>query len=87
MRWEEVSFENTLWTVPASRMKAKVAHRVPLSPRAIEILELALSLSETGEGLVFPSRKETPISDMTLTKFPILGSLAKMEIQDATSTS
>ncbi|WP_313199635.1 phage integrase central domain-containing protein [Rhizobium sp.] len=69
MQWEEVSFEDALWTVPASRMKAKVAHRVPLSPRALKILELELALSETSEGLVFPSRKDTPISDMTLTKF------------------
>lgn len=69
MQWEEIDFAGALWTVPASRMKAKVVHRVPLTPRAIEILESQLQQSETGEGLVFPSRKHTPISDMTLTKF------------------
>ncbi len=69
MRWDEIDFVNAIWIVPASRMKAKVIHRVPLAPRAIAILKSQLQQSETGEGLVFPSRKHTPISDMTLTKF------------------
>jgi integrase len=69
MDWQEIDFANALWIVPASRMKAKVIHRVPLAPRAIEILELQLRHSLNREGLVFPSRKNTPISDMTLTKF------------------
>jgi integrase len=38
MDWQEIDFANALWIVPASRMKAKVIHRVPLAPRAIEIL-------------------------------------------------
>lgn len=69
MRWEEIEFSSAVWIVPASRMKAKVIHRVPLTPRGIEILEHQLHQSVTGEGLVFPSRKNTPVSDMTLTKF------------------
>ncbi|QRM53819.1 tyrosine-type recombinase/integrase [Sinorhizobium sp. BG8] len=69
MQWIEVEFSNCIWTIPASRMKAKVAHRIPLTPRVIEILEAQLDKSEIGEGLVFPSRNNTPISDMTLTKF------------------
>lgn len=51
MEWQEIDFSNAIWTVPAPRMKAKVAHRVPLGPRAIEILEERLEQSETGEGL------------------------------------
>ncbi len=69
MRWDEIDFADAVWIVPASRMKAKVVHRVPLTPRAIEILEMQLDTSDSGEGLVFPSRSNTPISDMTLTKF------------------
>jgi len=69
MRWEEIDLSGAVWTVPASRMKAKVVHRVPLAARGIEILEHQLQQSATGEGLVFPSRKNTPVSDMTLTKF------------------
>ncbi|MCS3744349.1 integrase [Rhizobium sp. BK661] len=68
MQWSEIDFSDAIWTVPAKRMKAKVIHRVPLTPRGIEILESRLKKSETGEGLVFPSRKNTPMSDMALTK-------------------
>lgn len=38
MRWEEVDWEQAIWTIPATRMKNKRLHRVPLSQRAIEIL-------------------------------------------------
>lgn len=39
--WSEVDLAAAVWTVPANRMKAGKEHRVPLSPRAIEILECA----------------------------------------------
>ncbi len=38
-QWSEIDLEKALWTIPAERMKAAKEHRVPLSPRAIEILE------------------------------------------------
>ena len=56
------------WTIPASRMKAKREHRIPLSARAVEILREAEKLAD-GEGLVFPgTRHSKPLSDMTLSK-------------------
>jgi integrase len=36
--WGEVDLEKAIWTVPANRMKAAKEHRVPLSPRALQIL-------------------------------------------------
>lgn len=69
MQWDEIDFSHAIWTIPAARMRGKVLHRVPLGPRAIEILELQLDKSETGEGLVFPSRSRKPMTDMVLTKF------------------
>lgn len=44
-KWAEFDFEAALWTVPSDRMKAGKEHRVPLSPRALEILEDARLLS------------------------------------------
>jgi integrase len=45
-------------------MKAGVDHRVPLSPRALEILERAKALRNGGE-YVFPGRTaKTPLSNM-----------------------
>jgi integrase len=49
-RWTEIDLEARLWIVPGERMKAGKEHRVPLSDRAIAILE---ALPRGGE-LVFP---------------------------------
>jgi len=49
-------------------MKAKREHRVPLSARAVEILQNAKALGD-GSGLVFPGTKSgKALSDMTLSK-------------------
>ena len=48
-------------------MKAKREHRVPLCGRALEILDAARSLGDTGS-LVFPMRSGRPISPSTLPK-------------------
>ena len=65
-RWVEVDFDTATWTVPAARTKTGIAHRVPLAPRAMEILREAQELSE-GE-IVFPSVTGRPLSDNTLSK-------------------
>ena len=65
--WDEIDPDKAEWTIPASRMKAKQEHCVPLSGRAVEILDEAGTLSD-GPGLVFPSRRGKPMSDMTLSK-------------------
>lgn len=69
MRWQEVDWHAAVWTIPASRMKVKMAHRVPLGPRAIEILQIQRGSSRPpAESLVFVSRANRPFSDMALTK-------------------
>lgn len=66
---DEIDFSHAIWTIPAARMKGEVLHRVPLGPRAIDILERQLDKSETGEGLFFPPRSRKPMTDMVLTEF------------------
>ena len=68
MTWDEVDLVDCVWTVPAERMKANAAHRVPLSGRAIEILEGQKELAKHPD-LVFPSQGGSVPSDMILTKF------------------
>ena len=67
--WAEIDIRaNAVWTIPAARMKAKREHRVPLSARAVEILQNAKALGD-GSGLVFPGTKSgKALSDMTLSK-------------------
>lgn len=66
-RWKEIDFETATWTVPAERMKAGRPHRVPLSQRAIEVLQKAVAYRGDRE-LVFPSLRSKPLSDATLSK-------------------
>lgn len=67
--WDEIDLPNALWIVPASRMKAKKEHRVPLSAAAVAVLETAAKLRKgiAGEP-IFPGMKHQPLSDMTLGK-------------------
>jgi integrase len=62
--WPEFDLDAAVWTVPAERMKAGREHHVPLSAAAIKLLK-EMSHHE-GTDLLFPSRKKTPLSDMTL---------------------
>jgi integrase len=62
--WSEIDLAAKLWTVPAARMKAGKEHRVPLSTTAIKLLH---GLARSSE-VIFPGhRRDTPLSDMSLT--------------------
>ena len=64
-QWPEVDLDGGVWTIPATRMKAKREHRVALSSRAVELLR-ALPRME-GEAWIFPgSRKGRPLSNMSM---------------------
>ena len=65
--WDEIDLGSTTWRIPAERMKARREHCVPLSPRAVQILEMARPL-RNASGLVFPSPRGRVLSDMTLSK-------------------
>lgn len=62
-RWDEIDLKAKLWTVPASRMKAKKEHRVPLTDQALKILK---ALPREAD-FVFPGgRKGISISNMAM---------------------
>jgi integrase len=55
-RWDEFDLERAVWTVPAHRMKAGREHRVPLSGRALAIVN-DLRQSAEGREFVFAGHK------------------------------
>ena len=64
-KWEEIDLDAKTWTIPAARMKAHREHRVPLSDRAVAILEKLPR--EKGSLYVFPGGKEkAPLSNMAM---------------------
>ncbi|EMV8756659.1 tyrosine-type recombinase/integrase [Escherichia coli] len=56
-RWAEIDLDAKLWTIPAERMKAKRQHIIPLSPQALDILEVMKPISAHREH-IFPSRND-----------------------------
>ena len=52
--WGEIDVKAKAWTIPAERMKARIEHRVPPSPRCLTIL------AEARDDL--PERARAPIS-------------------------
>ena len=65
--WSEIDLASKVWSVPPNRMKAGRGHRVPLSGRAVEILE-RLATARTSE-FVFPSpRGNRPLSHVAMAK-------------------
>jgi integrase len=53
MRWSEVSFEERMWTIPASRTKSNRAQLLPLSPLALSVIA---SIPRVDDKIVFPAR-------------------------------
>ena len=66
--WNEIDRDAATWTVPASRMKAGREHRVPLSKRALAVLEEASEFRTGEDSLIFPSQRGKPVSDSTISK-------------------
>ncbi len=65
--WDEMNAAGRLWTIPAERMKVNREHRVPLSLRALEVVDAARSLAD-GNPLVFPNRWGNAIKDTFLSQ-------------------
>ncbi len=63
-RWTEIDEDEATWTIPAERIKAGREHRVPLSPRCLELLKQAKAIADGGP-FVFPARSpKAPLSNM-----------------------
>ena len=64
--WSEIDLGEAVWTVPATRMKAKREHRVPLCGRALEILDEARRLGGEDSRLVFTRLNGRPLFEKRL---------------------
>jgi integrase len=79
--WNEVDLDKAVWSIPAGRMKAGKEHRVPLSPRAVEILNMVKPL---GSAWLFPgSRKNCTEAAAKLSGMAMTMLLRRMKV-DAT---
>jgi len=67
-RWPEFDLAARIWNIPASRMKMRKSHAVPLTPAAVAILRRRWEFRYADDGWVFSSFGTKPLSDMTMTK-------------------
>jgi integrase len=70
-RWREINRRDRLWIIPAERMKAGKEHRVPLSDRALAILDEMEPArprdDRDGDAFVFPGQKTgRPLSALAM---------------------
>jgi integrase len=77
--WSEINLDAKTWTIPGTRMKAGVEHRVPLSDRCVEILKRAAELSDGP--YVFRGRTAL----RSLTNMVFLMALRRMNRRDLTT--
>ncbi len=63
--WSEIDLAAKVWTIPASRMKAKREHEVPLSDAALALIKSMPKID--GTDLIFPGTKGQALSDMSMT--------------------
>jgi len=79
-RWTEIDRSLKTWTVPANRIKAGREHRVPLSPRCLDLLAAAEKLSDGGP-YVFPGRS----SSASMSNMVFLMLLRRLNRRDITA--
>ena len=91
-KWSEINEDNRIWTIPAERMKMKRPHMVPLSPQAIELLEIIKPHSIDSEYL-FPSEmkrgqpRNTQTANMALKRMGFGGRLVAHGLRALASTT
>ena len=64
--WDEIDTDNALWIIPATRMKMRNEHVVPLSHQALNILAELKSIAGDSRYLLPGRNPNKPISNNTL---------------------
>lgn len=78
-RWEEFNLDSAEWIIPGNRMKAKVAHVVPLPKRTVEMLR---THPRDSSGLLFPG-----VKGKAMTTAAVLKLVKKLHPEDPEITS
>lgn len=91
-RWEEIDWEEKVWTIPAGRMKKRREHRIPLTDQMIELLEVIKPISGHRE-FIFPSDRDpkkscnSQTANMALKRMGFAGRLVSHGLRSLASTT
>ena len=64
--WDEIDTDNALWIIPATRMKMRNEHVVPLTQKTLSILDALKSIAGNSRYLLPGRNPNKPISNNTL---------------------
>ena len=64
MKWDELDFDQRLWTCPGERMKTGTVHRVPLTDEMLEVLQPLKALKS--EYVFEGQKRHKPLSNMAM---------------------
>ncbi len=67
-RWDEIDFDEKVWTIPAERTKMRREHKIPLSHQALATFRDLHKLTGLESQLCFPGQRavDRPISENTI---------------------
>jgi len=64
--WEQIDYEDSIWSIPNENTKMGVAHKVPLTPQMVELLQTLPTIE--GNSYIFCGSSKAILSDMALSK-------------------
>ncbi|POB83323.1 integrase domain-containing protein [Vibrio vulnificus] len=91
-KWEEVDWDENVWTIPAERMKKRREHRIPLTEQALELLQVIKPISGHRE-FIFPSDRDpkkpcnSQTANMALKRMGFAGRLVSHGLRSLASTT
>ncbi len=91
-RWDEINWDDKVWTIPAERMKKRREHRIPLTEQMFELLEVIKPISGHRE-FIFPSDRDpkkpcnSQTANMALKRMGFAGRLVSHGLRSLASTT
>lgn len=91
-RWDEINWDEKVWTIPAERMKKRREHRIPLTEQMLELLEVIKPISGHRE-FIFPSDRDpkkpcnSQTANMALKRMGFAGRLVSHGLRSLASTT
>lgn len=91
-RWDEVDWDEQVWTIPAERMKKRREHRILLTEQMLELLEVIKPISGHRE-FIFPSDRDpkkpcnSQTANMALKRMGFAGRLVNHGLRSLASTT
>ncbi|AQP36666.1 integrase domain-containing protein [Vibrio anguillarum] len=91
-KWDEIEWEEKIWTIPAERMKKRREHSIPLTEQMLALLEVMKPISGHRE-FIFPSDRDpkkpcnSQTANMALKRMGFAGRLVSHGLRSLASTT